>query len=315
LLGRQVRPSRRLRLRLRPVLIALSLFAVRAAVCAVGTLALPTPPSAVELSTGEAARLVGPAARIRSRLEVAAASLLGDESDPKRALAATATALDQLAEWTLLSAGPEGGPLDASLCRELAAAAVLLRVQALGAIRPFPEGRHGEFLARIAPGAVFGDWSWGGPASVTMAQAILESGWGKSAPGYNLFGIKGEGTAGSAVHRVVEWRDGRRSVRRSGFRLYRSFEESIDDHSRLLATAARYADARAVSEDPARYARALQGRYASDPRYASKLDDLAARYGLTAYNWQGRPPLAEPSGLAWRVAEGGPPSPFGVSTQ
>ncbi|MSQ03790.1 MAG: hypothetical protein EXR71_18205 [Myxococcales bacterium] len=164
-------------------------------------------------------------------------------------------------------------------------ALVELRVRVRLAVTPLPAGRKGEFLASVLPGATFGDVVFGVPASVTVAQAILESGWGKSAPGFNLFGMKGQGPAGTSKRRVVEYQGGKLAHRHHSFRLYHSYAESLADHSRVLATAERYAAARLVAEDPDAYARALQGRYATDPRYSHKLADLAERYGLRRFDW------------------------------
>lgn len=162
---------------------------------------------------------------------------------------------------------------------------IALRFTALTTTVPLPEGRRGEFLAQVAPGAMRSDVLLGVPASITMAQAIIESGWGKTAPGYNLFGMKGEGPAGSTSHVGVEYRHGKRVYRRSSFRSYASYSESIEDHGRLLSTRARYADARTVAENPAAFARALQGKYATDPKYAAKLMDLSRRYELARFDW------------------------------
>ncbi len=188
----------------------------------------------------------------------------------------------------LLSAQPRALLATSSASPGLAAAfdaLLALRVRVLVATTPLPSGRKGEFLASVLPGATFGDVVFGVPASVTVAQAILESGWGKSAPGFNLFGMKGVGPAGSSKRRVVEYQRGKRGHRHHEFRLYHSFAESLADHSRVLATADRYAPARLVAEDPVAYARALQGKYATDPRYGTKLGELADHYGLRRFDW------------------------------
>ena len=170
---------------------------------------------------------------------------------------------------------------------------VALRVRALTVAEPLPEGYRGEFIGMVAPGAVAADVRFGVPASITIAQAIIESGWGKTAPGYNLFGMKGEGPAGSLRRSVVEYRHGHRGHRTASLRLYHDVGESLADHARVLATANCYAEARKVEEDPAAYARALVGHYATDPHYASKLIDIAQRYDLGRFDWV-RPPPSVP---------------------
>jgi flagellum-specific peptidoglycan hydrolase FlgJ len=139
--------------------------------------------------------------------------------------------------------------------------------------------------------AVLSDWQLHVPASVSMAQAILESNWGKSAPGFNLFGIKGTGPEGSTLRKVVEYRKGKRYIRVDRFRAYANTDGSMQDHAELLAKGRAYGRARAVSENPEAYTRALQGSYASDPRYAGKLQRLMELYALHRFDWVDRTPL------------------------
>ncbi len=186
-----------------------------------------------------------------------------------------------LVELVGLGGGEWGSPAQRQVLEEL----VGLRFTALTTTEPLPEGARGAFLTLVAPGAMVSDVVMGVPASITLSQAIIESGWGKTAPGHNLFGMKGEGPAGSTSHVGIEYRDGKRVHRRSSFRSYHSYAESIEDHARLLTTRARYAATRAVSEDPPAYAKALQGKYATDPRYAAKLMDISTRYNLARFDW------------------------------
>lgn len=163
-----------------------------------------------------------------------------------------------------------------------------LRAQATWALGAPPRGSQGAFLTRIAPAAMLGDWQYGVPASVTIAQAVLESNWGRSAPGHNLFGLKGQGPAGSTVRQVVEYRHGRRGTRRDPFRAYHTEAEALADHARILGTRARYARARAAGDDRQAFARALVGVYASDPRYAGKLDRIIGLFDLDRMDYAGQ---------------------------
>lgn len=205
--------------------------------------------------------------------------------------------LSSAAQWgeTPTAAAGLSGPF-ATLTRETreVLARELIGVRARLAVNGM-RGVHGfrsEFLGKLAEGAAWADYLTGVPASITLAQAILESDWGRSAPGHNLFGLKGEGPEGSTLRKVVEYRHGRRSVKSARFRAYASFDGSLLDHASILANSRHYAKARRVSEDPVRYARALQGTYATDPRYAEKLVGLIDRYDLDRLDW------SEPS--PWR---------------
>ncbi|MBK2003579.1 GW domain-containing glycosaminoglycan-binding protein [Listeria ivanovii subsp. londoniensis] len=120
-------------------------------------------------------------------------------------------------------------------------------------------------------------------ASVTLAQAILESNWGESGlskNSNNLFGIKGAYNGKSVSMRTME----ATGATTANFRVYPSWQESIKDHTDLITHNARYKDA--VGETD--YRKALQaikdGGYATDPEYVNKLATIIERYNLTQYD-------------------------------
>lgn len=125
-------------------------------------------------------------------------------------------------------------------------------------------------------------------ASVTVAQAILESGWGQSAlasaPYHNLFGIKkGYGWAGAVVNmNTSEFENGKWVTVVAPFRAYGSQMASFQDHTNFLLANSRYA-ANGVINVPNYIAMAtgLQAAgYATAPTYASALINLVERYNL-----------------------------------
>lgn len=176
--------------------------------------------------------------------------------------------------------------LDAETIREAARDAATLRVEAVLAGFPDLRGSRRDFLRSIAGEATYGDWAQGVPASITLAQAILESSWGNAAPGFNWFGLKGVGPAGSVERRVVEYRHGRRRHTMAAFRLYDDPADAIRDHGEILATRSCYARARAAGDDVEGYARGLVGVYATDPRYADKLMRLITSLSLDRFDWR-----------------------------
>ncbi len=180
--------------------------------------------------------------------------------------------------------------LDVETIDGVAETVVAIRNRAVLALHPGRAGAGETFIRSVVDGAVWSDWRWGVPTSVTLAQAILESDWGRSAPGNNLFGLKGEGPAGSTLRPVVEYRHGRRTHRSARFRAYADRDQAVKDHGRILGESARYARARSRSEDLAGYARALTGTYATDPRYASKLLRLIEARQLDRFDWTVPPP-------------------------
>ena len=139
------------------------------------------------------------------------------------------------------------------------------------------------FIESIAPAAQAAQRKWNVPASVTIAQAILESAWGQSAlarVAHNFFGIKiSPSWRGPSVDKATgEYLDGPTAGitrTRADFRFYESVESSIDDHGQLLGTLPRYRPAMADCDDPAAFAQRLQDcGYSTDPQYARKLVDL-----------------------------------------
>jgi len=149
------------------------------------------------------------------------------------------------------------------------------------------------FISQVAPGAIAAQRRYGVPASVTIAQAIDESGWGQSilaSRDDNLFGIKGTGPAGSDAQPTQEYENSQWVTGTAPFRVYHSVAESIEDHGRLLATSGYYTQAMADRHDPDAFAAALTGVYATDPDYGSKLVSLMQEYDL--YRYDAAPPAA-----------------------
>lgn len=121
------------------------------------------------------------------------------------------------------------------------------------------------------------------PASITLAQGLLESGAGRSElarKSNNHFGIK----CGSTWEgRTVRHND---DAPRECFRAYRHARESYRDHSKFLSTGARYAFLfRLKITDYKGWARGLKkAGYATDPRYAQRLIDIIELYDLDKYD-------------------------------
>jgi hypothetical protein len=168
----------------------------------------------------------------------------------------------------------------------------------------------------VAPGAVAAQREFGVPAAVTIAQAILESGWGSStlaSQDHNLFGIKGTGPAGSVLEPTQEYVNGRPVARTASFRVYYNFAQSIEDHGRLLADSGYYGQAMAVRSDPDAFANALTGVYATDPYYGSQLIGLMQQYDLYRYDVQATaapaPAQAQPKAARPTAAQPGATQP------
>lgn len=138
-----------------------------------------------------------------------------------------------------------------------------------------------QFIQNVAPGAINGWNKYQVLPSVTVAQAILESGWGQAAPGNNLFGIKGSYNGQSIRLQTREVYNGRSVYIYDNFRAYPSLSESVEDHGRFLAVNSRYnnllGDTNYISVTNKLH---LDG-YATDPSYAYSLQNLIRTYNLT----------------------------------
>ena len=153
------------------------------------------------------------------------------------------------------------------------------------------------FISQVAPGAIAAQSRYGIPAAVTIAQAIDESGWGQSALAIrdnNLFGIKGNGPAGSDVLPTREFLNGQWVTQSAAFRVYHNVAQSIADHSELLATSPSYQQAMADRHLPDAFATDLTGVYATDPQYGSNLIAIMRLYNLYQYDSAAPAPALTP---------------------
>lgn len=126
-------------------------------------------------------------------------------------------------------------------------------------------------------------------ASLTVAQAILESGWGTSGLatiGKALFGIKGTNWTGAVYNsNTQECYNGKDMVTiNANFRAYNSWEESIKDHTKLLTTAPRYKSLIGVTDYVKACRLIKECGYATDPDYPSKLVKIIESNKLYEYD-------------------------------
>lgn len=132
-----------------------------------------------------------------------------------------------------------------------------------------------EFINSVKDGALKGYADYRILPSLTIAQAILESAWGSSQlsiRGKNLFGIKAfSNWRGDKITLpTTEWYGDKKQVINADFRAYDSFNESIEDHSKLLASV-RYKPVRECSNYKEACRKIYECGYATDPAYPEKL--------------------------------------------
>jgi flagellar protein FlgJ len=153
---------------------------------------------------------------------------------------------------------------------------------------------NAQFIAMAVPGAQRGWRQFGVPASVTIAQAILESGWGRSAlsaSDRNYFGIKcfgGPGPIAKGCHTYQTFectKAGTCFTTSASFRTYAVAADSFRDHGRFLRTNSRYKPAFAHTRNANEFLRQVwKAGYATDPEYVGKVIGLMRAYHLYRYD-------------------------------
>jgi flagellar protein FlgJ len=142
------------------------------------------------------------------------------------------------------------------------------------------------FIRDLLPRANQAASDLGVPAEAIVAQAALETGWGKhqmqlpeGRSSFNLFGIKaGPDWEGRTVRvQTLEYRDGLAQKEAAVFRAYDSLEEGLQDYVSFLKGNGRYEQA-ISQQDAAGFVRGLQAAgYATDPNYANKILSILGR--------------------------------------
>ncbi|MCG3200618.1 MAG: Peptidoglycan hydrolase FlgJ [Gammaproteobacteria bacterium] len=149
------------------------------------------------------------------------------------------------------------------------------------AYNPRTFGSREEFVRALAPHAEAAGRKLGLDPDLLLAQAALETGWGKHMirdragdSSFNLFGIKaGSSWAGERMRvSTLEYGNGVARRELAPFRAYESYSHSFNDYVDFLQSRPRYARALRNAGNPESYIRSLQGAgYATDPRYADKV--------------------------------------------
>lgn len=232
------------------------------------------------------------------------------KEDPQAALKAAAQQFEAVFLQTLLKsmrdATPQDGPMDSEQTRSLTEMldqqlAQTLASRGIGlseamlkqlsppasagpaagaqAPAPAPNAAGSDFVTRMKSYAEDASRASGVPAKFLIAQAALETGWGRheiraadGTPSFNVFGIKaGAHWKGATVDAMTtEFVNGvpRRVSQR--FRAYASYADAFQDYTRLIRNSTRYASV--ALNDGASFAASLQrAGYATDPGYADKL--------------------------------------------
>ncbi len=171
----------------------------------------------------------------------------------------------------------------------VSAAGASAATAATAASTPAPAAlpKQRAFAQRFSGLAEAASATTGIPAKFMLAQAALESGWGRreirqadGSSSHNVFGVKaGKGWQGPVAEVVTtEYVGGVAQRRVEKFRAYGSYAEAFADYARLLTKSPRYSAVVAAASDAVGFAKGLQkAGYATDPAYADKLRRVIAR--------------------------------------
>ena len=164
-----------------------------------------------------------------------------------------------------------------------------LQKQWAAEISSYPENVQ-SFLNTIGPVAQQVAQENGIYASVMIAQAALESGWGNSAlstQSHNLFGVKWNGTGNYVTMPTQEYYGGQWHTINAKFQSYNSYYDSLTGYAQLIKNNfpnSTRANAATPQIAAANLKYGVYGSYATDPNYANSLDRMISDYGLTRYD-------------------------------
>jgi len=168
-----------------------------------------------------------------------------------------------------------------------------------------PSGNQAEFIKAMMPHAMKVAQETGLDPRLVIAKSALETGWGKSAPGNNFFGVKSHGQPGGnnlATNEVI----GGQNVRvNDSFRAYSGMGESAADYAAFLKKNPRYGEMLKSEGLEAQIAALGRSGYATDPNYAQKISSIAGGIQLP----QGQPQPMQVASAGGMTPDGMPMGP------
>lgn len=197
------------------------------------------------------------------------------------------SAATHIAKPATVASSATGNNGDWTMDPNLAAPSQSVRSMAQPPLAPAKRafGNADQFVATMLPLAKEAAARIGVDPVMLVAQAALETGWGKSimrqgdgSSSHNLFGIKAMGSWKGAEARAItsEFRDGKMVKETADFRSYDSYADSFHDLVSLLQNNNRYKEVVNSADNPEQFVKELQkAGYATDPDYASKISQIA----------------------------------------
>jgi hypothetical protein len=135
-----------------------------------------------------------------------------------------------------------------------------------------------EFYSQYLPYAEKVSNQTGLDPRLVLAQAALETGYGKSAPNMNFFGIKSHGRKGGRTLQTSEFENGQMVNQPASFRGYESPDQSFQDYARFLKSNPRYEGVLSAEGIGNQISAMAKSGYATDPNYGAKLANIADKF-------------------------------------
>ena len=139
----------------------------------------------------------------------------------------------------------------------------------------FTPGDRESFVSAMMPHALRVSEMTGLDPRLVIAQAAQETGWGKSAPNNNFFGIKSHGKGGGANLGTFEYVDGNRVNVNDSFRTYDGMGASAEDYARFLMENPRYKEMLSAGDLQGQLDALGRSGYATDPNYSASVGSIA----------------------------------------
>jgi hypothetical protein len=139
-----------------------------------------------------------------------------------------------------------------------------------------------EFYSQYLPYAKKVSNQTGLDPRLVLAQAALETGYGKSAPNMNFFGIKSHGKEGGQTLQTSEFEGGKMVGQPASFRGYENPGQSFQDYANFLKSNPRYEGVLSAKGLDGQISAMANSGYATDPSYGAKLANIAGSFDPTS---------------------------------
>lgn len=193
-----------------------------------------------------------------------------------------------LGQHAFLDLAPDGRIVKATSPEEQKRSEQQAAIEKLKTMKPAELHKLGRkdptaFFKTLLPAALESERKYGSPAVMTLVQAAVESDFARSPiGGYNLFGIKGEGPAGTVNARTREVIKGKNHHLRQPFAKYHNFYEAASAHGQLFTNGYydKAMEQYAKDKNVMAFIDNISKTYATDPHYARTLKAKIAEYGI-----------------------------------